>query len=193
MKVSRAQAEENRRRIVATAGRLFRERGLDGIGVADLMKAAGLTHGGFYGHFQSKDDLASEAATEALAAGIAKWTGVIEGAENPVAALVALYLSEGHKREMGEGCALAALGPDAARRGSALKASFSEGVEAHLALLAEHLPGRTQTERRRKAMAFLAEMVGALVLARAVDDKHLARDLLGAATDDLKGRASGKR
>src|SRR4051794_15120593 len=113
MKVSREQAVQNRERIVETAARLFRERGFEGIGVADLMKEAGLTHGGFYGHFSSKEDLIAEASARALAQSLALFTKVAERAPaDPLPAIAGAYLTSKHRDNPGEGCVLAALGAD---------------------------------------------------------------------------------
>jgi len=186
MKVSRAQAEKNRDRVIDVAAALFRERGFDGIGLASLMKAAGLTHGGFYGQFKSKEDLAAQASGRALAENLQKWSSVIDGAAgDPLREIVAFYLSENHKDSPGQGCALAALGADAARHGGALRSTFTEGVGVYLDILSKMMTGRSAAEKRRKAMATLAEMVGAIVLARAVDDADLSRGILEAAAKDL--------
>src|SRR5688572_31755633 len=113
MKVSREQAARNRERIVEAAAELFRERGFDGVGVADLMKEAGLTHGGFYGHFSSKDDLIAEASARALTGSLALWNKVAERAPaDPVSAVASAYLTSRHRDNPGAGCLLAALGPD---------------------------------------------------------------------------------
>ena len=120
MKVSREQAAQNRERIVQTAAQLFRERGFDGIGVADLMKAAGLTHGGFYGHFSSKEDLIAEASARALMGSLALFVKVAERApRDPLSAVADAYLTSRHRDKPGEGCVLAALGPDVSRQGAA--------------------------------------------------------------------------
>jgi len=186
MKVSRAQAQKNRDRVIDVAAALFRERGYDGIGLASLMKAAGLTHGGFYGQFKSKEDLAAQASGRALADNLQKWTSLIDGAAgDPLREIVAFYLSENHRDSPGQGCAVAALGPDAARHGGALRSTFTEGVGVYLEILSKMMPGRTAAEKRRKAMATLAEMVGAVVLARAVDDADLSKDILEATSKDL--------
>ena len=111
MKVSREQAAANRERIVEVAGKLFRENGFDGIGVADLMKAAGLTHGGFYGHFKSKDDLAGEACSRAMARASEKWAALARMPRgDPRAEIVKRYLTESHCDGPGAGCLFAALG-----------------------------------------------------------------------------------
>src|SRR5258708_39191857 len=132
MKVSRDQAAENRSRIVDVAGRLFRARGFDGIGVADLMKAAGLTHGGFYGHFKSKDDLAAQACERALARSAETWAALADGgAPAPLSTLVDHYLSGRHRDDTGRGCVYAALAADVARQDNpALRRSVTDGVRS---------------------------------------------------------------
>src|SRR3982750_409763 len=113
MKVSREQAARNRERILDTAAQLFRERGFEGIGVADLMKAAGLTHGGFYGHFASKDDLVAQAAALALEQSVALWEKLADRPQDdPLSAIAGVYLTSRHRDDPGAGCLLAALGPD---------------------------------------------------------------------------------
>ena len=192
MKVSRAQAEENRSRIVDVAADMFREHGFDGIGLANLMKKAGLTHGGFYGHFESKEALAAEAAACALSKNGETLSAVAEGAKgDPLAALVTSYLSERHIKERGKGCAFAALGADAARHGKPLRSVFRKGVDGYLAVLSGLVPGRTKAEKRKKAMATLSGMVGALVLARAVDDADLAKEILAATAANLTAPPAG--
>src|SRR5688572_26849623 len=112
MKVSREQAALNRERILEVAAQLFRERGFDGIGVADLMKEAGLTHGGFYGHFSSKEELIAEASARALTSTFALLSKQAErGAGDPLSAVADTYLSSRHRDDPGTGCLLAALGP----------------------------------------------------------------------------------
>ena len=181
MRVSREQAAENRQRIVEMAARLFRERGLDGIGVADLMKSAGLTHGGFYGHFQSKEDLMAQACARALEDSLAKWRERVEAEpEDPLAAVAALYLSASHCAQPGDGCALAALGSEAARQGAPVRHALTAGMRPLIDLLARIVPGRAQAARRQKALATFASMVGAVTLARDVDDPALAEEILQA-------------
>src|SRR5438270_11833799 len=111
MKVSREQAARTRERIIETAARRFRERGYEGIGVADLMKEAGLTHGGFYGHFASKEELIAEASARALTESLARLSDIAERAhDDPLSAMADAYLSSGHRDDPGDGCLLAALG-----------------------------------------------------------------------------------
>lgn len=186
MRVSREKAEANRRNVVEVASRLFRQRGYDGIGLADLMKGAGLTQGGFYKQFGSKDDLIVEASVEALKSGAGRWAELASDAPgNPLTAIVEFYLSPGHRDERAEGCAIAALGPDAARHGGPLRQAFGDGVEHYLELLNDMVQGDTDRDRRDKAMVIMATMVGALALSRAVEDQQLSGDILRASTQAL--------
>lgn len=182
MKVSRAQAEENRERILDNAAQLFRERGFDGIGLNDLMQAAGLTRGGFYGHFESKDDLAAKALARALASNREQWR---RQSDRSLAGWVHGYLSDTHREQVGTGCSLAALAADVARSGPAVREVFTGGVKALLGALAPQMPGPDDTERQAQAMALLSTMVGALLLSRAVDDDGLSSALCEAARTHL--------
>lgn len=188
MRVSKAQAEANRARIIETAGRLFREKGFDGIGVADLMKEAGLTHGGFYGHFASKEDLAAAATAQAFAemrAYLEKT--VVRYPEDAFERVVRAYLSEAHRAAPGRGCVAAALGPEAGRHAPPVQAAMTAGIEALLALLARIAPGKTEAARETKALSALTEMLGAMVLARSVGDPGLAAKILKAAEARILG------
>ncbi|CAG1006752.1 MAG: TetR family transcriptional regulator [Rhizobiaceae bacterium] len=193
MRVSRAQAEENRRTVIQVAARLFRERGFDGIGLNDLMKGAGLTQGGFYKQFRSKEDLAAQASAKAFEGSAGKWADVAAKARKPLDALVRFYLSDRHRQEKGERCALAALGADAARGSPALRQAFEEGIERQLAFLdglVDVAPGKDVRER---SMAVLSTKIGALVLSRAVNDEQLSKQFLQAATASvLKGSTRGE-
>ncbi|WP_331374324.1 TetR/AcrR family transcriptional regulator [Sinorhizobium chiapasense] len=186
MRVSRAQADENRRTVIDVASRLFRERGFDGIGLNDLMKGAGLTQGGFYKQFQSKDDLVVQASAKALENGAATWAAVVaKAARKPLRALVRFYLSERHCHAKAEGCALAALGPDAARRSPALRQAFETGIKNHLDILDGLLSPTPGENVRDRSIVALSTMVGALVLSRAVDDERLSKRILQAAADGM--------
>lgn len=188
MKVSREQAAKNRERILAVAARLMRERGIDGIGVADLMKAAGLTHGGFYGHFESKEDLATQACARGVERAVQYWEQAIGRApDKPLDAVLGFYLSMEHRDNPGHGCLLPALAADAAHRDTGLRSVFETAIRSLSGLLARLLPGRSPAQKRQRALATLAGMVGALALARAVEDRSLAEEILaavaGSATD----------
>lgn len=186
MRVSRAQAQENRRTVIEVASRLFRQRGYDGVGLSDLMKGAGLTQGGFYKQFASKDDLVAQASVKALEKGVANWTSVVtRAARKPLRALIGFYLSDQHVAAKAEGCALAALAPEAARRGPELRRAFEAGINRHLDILDEMVSPTSDEEVRDRSIAALSTMVGALVLSRAVDDEQLAKRFLRAAADHL--------
>ena len=181
MKVSREQAALNRERIVETAARLFREKGFDGIGVADLMKGAGLTHGGFYGHFGSKELLLAEATAKALEKSVLTWRKLADRApERPVAEIAESYLSVAHRDAPGRGCAVSTLGTDAARAGPEVRKAMSDGVQAQLKLLAELEPGADAAAKRQQAIADYASMVGGLVLSRVMADPAQSEEVLAA-------------
>jgi len=190
MRVSREKAAEHRERIIDAAGVLFRAKGFGGIGVADIMKAADLTHGGFYGHFASKDDLVAQASQRTMARAAANWTRLVEAApDNPYAALLEHYLSPKHRDDPGKGCAFAALGNDAARSGKTVRKAFAEGLAPLIDILAQSIPGKSNTARRRKAIAAMATLVGALTLARAVEGTALSDEMLQAAHRELAAAA----
>jgi len=176
MKVSKAQVQENRARIVEVAAALFRERGYDGVGIADLMGAAGLTHGGFYKHFRSKADLMAEAAAFGIAHTAAQNSAL------PSADFVQRYLSRAHRDARDSGCTIAALSGDAARQSEQVKATFAAGIEASVAaVLSSHveLAGEGYGAARAAMLNTLAHAVGALVLSRACpDDAALADEIL---------------
>jgi TetR/AcrR family transcriptional regulator, transcriptional repressor for nem operon len=181
MKVSREQAAQNRERILDAAAQLFRERGFEGIGVADLMKEAGLTHGGFYGHFSSKQDLMAQACARALTRSLEVWNKRADAAPNdPLGSIAAAYLSGRHRDHPGAGCVFAALGPDASRQGPGVRRAVTEGLRSAVDFLATLVPGRSKAAKRQKAISTYASLVGAMVMARAVDDRALSQEILDA-------------
>ncbi len=180
MRVTREQVQENRRRILEAAGRLFREKGFAAVTVAEVMEAAGLTHGGFYGHFASKEDLAAQALAQALTPTPREPGTAPGGKAQDLAGFVASYLSAPHRDRPGSGCALAALGSEAARQPPPVRRAFTEGVEARLARMQEAMQGAFPEGDRAAALAALSHLVGALVLARAVDDPALSDEILAA-------------
>jgi TetR/AcrR family transcriptional repressor of nem operon len=185
MKVTKAQAEANRALIVETASQLFRERGFDGIGVADLMAAAGFTHGGFYKQFGSKADLMAEAT----ACGIAQTGALAEGVD--ASEFIRRYLSREHRDSRATGCTIAALSGDAARQPNSVRVAFEDGVENLLALLGQKGPssGPADAARARaRLIDVLSHAVGALVLSRACpDDSPLADEILAVCRDAILG------
>ena len=183
MRVTKAQAQANRAHIVATAARLFRERGYDGVGVADLMAAAGFTHGGFYKHFPAKADLMAEAAACGFEQSLEK-TSTLASPE-----FVSHYLSREHRDAPGDGCIMAALCADAARQPPQVKAAFEAGIEEMLARTCG-LPDTPDTEEtqapRAKGIALMAQMIGAIMLSRACpDESPLADEILAACRTTL--------
>jgi len=181
MKVTRQQAEINRARVVKTAAQLFRERGFEGVGVADLMKAAGLTHGGFYAQFDSKQHLMAEACGQALEESEQMWREAFEHApKRPLAAIASHYLSREHRDNPGTGCLVAALSIEAARQGPTVRAALTEATKRFMETLEQAVPGRSAKTRRRQALTSLAAMVGAVALARTVSQASLSEEILDA-------------
>jgi len=191
MRVSRIQAEENRQTVINVASRLFRERGFDGIGLKDLMKGAGLTQGGFYKQFASKEDLAVQASRRAFESASRRWSAAVEAnPEDPLGAVLAFYLSMDHCEEKMDGCPIVALGSDAARQSSEVKASFEAGIKAHLEILGRLIGETDGEEPNGKAMAILSTMVGAVVLSRVVNDEGLSKRFLQAAANSVQMASS---
>lgn len=179
MRVSRAEAEENRQRIIEVASRLFRQRGFDGVGVASLMKSAGLTHGGFYGNFASKEDLMALACEHALKSSLETLQEVAErDGDHALLKIATAYLSPEHRDGSGDGCVLVALGAEASRQGAPVRSAFTRSVHAIVDLLARVAPGKSKREKRERVFATYASLVGAVVLARAVDDPELSDEIL---------------
>jgi TetR/AcrR family transcriptional repressor of nem operon len=170
MKVTRQQVAKNRHRIVEVAGKLFREKGFDGVSVADIMKSAGLTHGAFYGHFASKDDLAAQACANSVGKTQDTWTALAGD-------------------DLGGGCFLAALGTDAVRQRGAVRRAFTEGIRSTVGMLSMIAPGGSNAAQREKAIATLAGLVGAVTLARAADDPTLSDEILDAALATFGGKS----
>ncbi|AZO39407.1 MAG: TetR family transcriptional regulator [Mesorhizobium sp.] len=195
MRVSRNQAEQNRQTVIDVASRLFREHGFDGIGLKDLMKGAGLTQGAFYKQFASKEDLAAQASRRAMESSAHRWAeATASKPEDPVGAVIEFYLSSGHRGERMDGCPVVALGSDAARQGSDVKASFETGIRKYLDLLGGWVGDARQGDSRDKAMAILSTMVGAVILSRAVNDEGLSEQFLQAAAESIRaGLAAGRQ
>jgi len=192
MRVSRIQAAENRQTVINTAAQLFRERGFDGIGLKDLMDAAGLTQGAFYKQFASKDDLVAQASARALESTTKRWLAIAEeNPKDPLGAIITLYLSMAHREATGDGCAVVALGTDAARQNAEVKASFEAGIRKYLEMLGEWVSVPDGEDSTDKAMAVLSTMVGAMVLSRAVNSKRLSKQLLHAAAKSVMGSSAG--
>ncbi|ESY51255.1 MULTISPECIES: TetR/AcrR family transcriptional regulator [unclassified Mesorhizobium] len=191
MKVSKEMVELNRERVIDTAAKLFREQGIDGIGIADLMSAAGLTHGGFYRQFKSKDDLIVQAMQRAFSDMSADLSARLASTDTPLETLVRHYISDHHRDNPGHGCSLTALAADAARHDDpALRSFFGSIVSNYVALIISLLPGSDPAAKRSAAIAFLAEMVGSVILSRVVPDPTLSAEIIDTVSNDLIGRHS---
>ena len=170
MKVSREQMAENRHRILDAASRLFRQKGFDAVSVAEVMKAAGLTHGGFYGHFSSKDDLIAQTLTHVLAAD--------SGGGGDLRAYVGSYLSPRHRDNAAGGCPTAGLAAAIRHQTPAARSAMTEGLRSQIDRIGKALPELDPADRRRAAIGSWAAMVGAVILARAIDDPALSDEVL---------------
>jgi TetR/AcrR family transcriptional regulator, transcriptional repressor for nem operon len=189
MRLTGEQARQNRQLILETASRMFRLQGMEDVSVADIMKQCGFTHGGFYNHFSSKEELAAEAVTCAFERSVHALSEKFASARSPRKALetvIADYLSPAHRDSSGGGCPAAALPADVARNGKKVQTAFAEGIEAYLQIFAAGIEGSKQ-EAREKAIALLGGLVGAMMLSRAVKKSNpkLSDELLGAAQKRL--------
>ena len=194
MGYSKAQKTRTHKRIVSIASKRFREKGLAGFGIAELMKEAGLTVGGFYKHFGSRDDLVAEAVNSAFGG----WQRRLDVAKSggpsvPLAKLIDDYLNETHRDNPGSGCAFSALAPEIARSDKRTRSLTSEQVRSDVQLIATLLPGRDKRAARSRAILIFSALVGAMSLARAVSDEALSREILKTVAELLKNLASTQR
>jgi TetR/AcrR family transcriptional repressor of nem operon len=181
--VKREQADENREALLGTASRLFRERGIDGVGVAEIAREAGLTHGALYAHFRSKDDLATEAFSQGLALSREAFRGEGTGRKRSVSGYLDYLLSPLRRDDPGMSCPMTASASEIGRHGKDISARFARGFQdkagAFEAVLDEAIP---EAERRRLAMTIVAAEIGAMAVARAVakSDPSLSDEILKA-------------
>src|SRR5882724_7585002 len=193
MRHSKAEKAKTHKRIVAIAAKRFREAGIAGIGIAELMKEAGLTVGGFYKHFKSRDDLVAEAVGSALGV----WKHQVDAAASggpPVTyeSLVDDYLSEAHRNHPGTGCPVSALAGDIARSDKRTRALVTAQIRDDVALLANLIHGGNEEDKgaaRSQAILTYCALVGAIGVARAVSDDQLSREILKTLPVGLKGRS----
>jgi TetR/AcrR family transcriptional regulator, transcriptional repressor for nem operon len=180
MRKSKQEAAATRERIVATAAAEFRQNGIGATGLSDLMAAAGLTHGGFYRHFASKDQLVAEACAEAVQSVAEMFEGALSrpGKGNGLQAVAARYLSARHRGAPANGCPFAALGSELVRADEATRAAATEGLLGIADLLASAYAGARPDAAKRRALVALSTMVGALTLARLVTEPKLSDQLL---------------
>jgi len=180
MKQSREKTLQTRQRIITAASRDFREKGINGVGVADLMQSAGLTHGGFYKHFDSKDALAAEACDAAFKVTLSELTQSTNQVDDheAIQALVTAYLSRAHSLHPEQGCAIAALGSEAIRSDGQVKQTMAIGVENLLDLIRSQLTRQGVHDAEAKAHGVLASLVGGLLLSRTVPTSIQSKAIL---------------
>jgi len=180
MKKSKAETAQTRRRIVQTASEEFRENGIDATGLSELMAAAGLTHGGFYRHFESKAQLVAEACTAGMGSLVASCEAAASkvGKNSGLEGVLANYLSTKHRDNRATGCPLVALGSELARGDESTRSAVSEGVIALIDLIAQQYGGARPKTARSRAMVALSTMVGALTLSRLIVDENLSAAIL---------------
>src|SRR5438552_464317 len=179
--------EVTHERIVEAAARAIRRSGYSGTGVADIMKDAGLTHGGFYAHFPSREAMLAEAADRAGAEGVAAVARVAAAAppQQALQAMMRAYLSKEHIEGVETGCAVAALGSEMPRQAPEVRRAATRRIKEMIDLVARQSPDWGQPGAHERALVTVATMVGALVLARAVDDPRLSESLRKAALKHL--------
>jgi TetR/AcrR family transcriptional repressor of nem operon len=170
MKISRKHMAENRCKILDAASRLFRAKGFDAVSVSEVMKATGLTHGGFYGHFGSKDDLVTQTLDHVLA------LDVVGG--DSLRAYLDIYLSPWHRDNAADGCPTAGLVADTRHQTAAARQAMTQGIRSQIDRISEALPGASVADRRRAGIGNLAAMVGAVILARTIVDPALSDEVL---------------
>jgi TetR/AcrR family transcriptional regulator, transcriptional repressor for nem operon len=184
MRRSREEKAQVHERILDIASARIREAGIDGPSVAEIMQAAGLTHGGFYKHFRSRDDLIAEAADRAFTESDGKVHEITDDARDPLAAFVDWYLSAHHRDDAAHGCAVAALGRDVAHASGHVRSAYDRQVERYLSNLQRLLD--RDSDARGRAIVALTMLVGAINLARAIDDHELSDEVLRTVREALK-------
>ena len=191
MRYSREHKLETHARIVKKASVRLREKGAHGIGVADLMKDAGLTHGGFYAHFDSREALVIEAFAHAMERSTERWRKLAEqtAPDQRLAAIVDSYLTPVHRDDPGHGCAIATLSAEIARESPRTRKAFSARLEQMIDMLADQIPDVPRKAARKQAMGVLATLMGTLVLARVAGNGEFSDEILGAGRDTVLDRA----
>ncbi|KWV49647.1 TetR family transcriptional regulator [Bradyrhizobium macuxiense] len=195
MRYSKEHKQETHARIVRKASVRLREKGAHGIGVADLMKDAGLTHGGFYAHFDSREALVIEAFNHAMDRGTERWRKIV--AEMPpekrLATIVDGYLTQVHRDDPGHGCAIPALGAEIARESPKTRKAFALKLEQMIDMIADQIPDVPRKTARKQAMATLATMMGTIVMSRVAGNGELSDEVLAAGREAVLGRAAAAK
>ena len=195
MRYSKEHKLETHARIVKKASVRLREKGAHGVGVADLMKEAGLTHGGFYAHFDSREALVIEAFADAMDRSTERWRKLAEQTppDKRLATIVATYLTPLHRDDPGHGCAVPTLGAEIARESPKTRKAFAAKLEQMIDMLAAQIPGLPRKAARKRAMAVIATMMGTLVLARVAGTGDFSDEILGAGRDAVLDRATSPK
>ncbi len=194
MRYSKEHKQETHARIVKKASVRLREKGAHGIGVADLMKEAGLTHGGFYAHFDSREALVIEAFGYAMDRSIERWRKVAETTppEKRFSTIVENYLTTVHRDDPGHGCAVPALGAEIARESLKTRKAFSAKLEQMVEMMADQVPDVPRKTARKQAIAALTTMMGTLVLSRIAGNGEFSDEILASGREAALGRAMAK-
>lgn len=196
MRISKADAEKNRTRLVDAAAKILREQGIEGVGVDALAKAAGVTHGGVYSHFKSKDDLAAAAVERALEVAAAEWREFVEaeGGADAFPRMIRSYVSRSHRDNPGSGCSITSLGAEATRGGKKLRDTFARGVSNLVEEMQKANPAETSAQAREQAIVNVATMIGAVVMSRAAAaDLALSDEILKLVRRELIERSGVKQ
>ena len=195
MRYSKEHKQETHARIVKKASVRLREKGAHGIGVADLMKEAGLTHGGFYAHFDSREALVIEAFAYAMDRSTERWRKVAD--ETPpdkrLATIVENYLTPIHRDDPGHGCAIPTLGAEIARESAKTRKAFAAKLEAMVDMMADQILDVPRKVARKQAVAALATMMGTLVLSRIAGNGEFSDEILAAGREAVLGRAAAAK
>jgi TetR/AcrR family transcriptional repressor of nem operon len=194
MRYLKGHGQQTRCRIVEHASYGLRQRGADGLSVVDLMKLAGLTHGGFYSHFGSREDLVIEAFVFAMNRTVSHWQKLAKEtpAEERFDVIVDAYLSPAHRDDRARGCVLPSLGADIARSSPKARRIFARKLDEMIGVIAGLFPGKPPDEARQLATGAMATMMGAIVLARAAGDRHLSAEILESGRQALRGRTTAE-
>jgi TetR/AcrR family transcriptional repressor of nem operon len=195
MRYSREHKLETHARIVKKASVRLREKGAHGIGVADLMKEAGLTHGGFYAHFDSREALVIEAFGYAMDRGIERWRRVAGQIppDKRLSTIVEAYLTPTHRDDPGSGCAVPTLGAEIARESPKTRRAFAAKLEQMIDMIADQIPGVSPKAARKQAMATLATMMGAIVMSRIAGSGEFSDEILSAGREAALGGAAAAK
>jgi TetR/AcrR family transcriptional repressor of nem operon len=195
MRYSKEHKQETHDRIVKKASVRLREKGAHGIGVADLMKEAGLTHGGFYAHFDSREALVIEAFGYAMDRANERWRKIAEETpqEKRLATIIETYLSPTHRDDPGRGCAVPALGAEIARESPKTRKAFAAKLEQMIEMMADQILDVPRRTARKQAMATLATMIGTMVLSRIAGNSEFSDEFLSAGREAVLGRAAAAK